>query len=1007
MLGRMKILAIFVYVFSSIELFAQLPSDKNYFEPQHGQWPTMPILARSIMPTSSWFITESGFRIRLLDSNDIPNVHKAHHHFEKELQVRGHNVELVYKNARKPSAVIEKDSMDFYFNYFLGNQPEFWKSKVYPCKEILLKDIYSNIDSRCYFNENQNPEQDFIVKPGGDPSDILLEINGANTVSSLNGEIWVGTSVGDIVLKKPVAWQWIGNQQIPVTCFYVLQENQLSLQTGNYNKNYELTIDPILVFSTYSGSRGDNFGYTATFDDSGHLYSGGIVDTAGGQYPVTLGAFMMKAGGMGPASAPVYLGCDATISKYSADGKKLLFATYLGGRSNESPHSLVVNSDRELLVLGTTLSTNFPVKSGTAFDATQNGGYDIYVVRFSEDGTKLLGGTFVGGTANDGINDGALRVNYADDFRGDIYTDIDNNVYVASCTKSTNMPTSPYAFQKTNSGSIDGIIFSLDNDLSVMRFCTYMGGTKDDATYSIKLDYDNNVFVSGGTQSSDFPGTGNGYEKTFLGGLADGFVLKLTSDSGKLLKSTFFGTSDYEQAYFLDLDIDQNVYITGQISGSLPRTSGTYGKDNTSQFIAALNNELDTLIFQTTFGNRTTGEPELVPSAFMVDNCYNIYFSGWGSDLGFGFKGTTQNLPITSDAYQKTTDNNDFYLIALNKYAKTLVYATYFGGNQSEDHVDGGTSRFDKRGVVYQSVCASCPNSPPGLNDFPTTSWSIFPANPSIRCSNASFKLDFNITYATQANFKYNPKKACLPATVTFTNLSKNGLNFQWDFGDGNTSTLRDPVHAYTKPGIYEITLTSSDPASCNKTDVKKGKVEILEAPNGQVVLVLDFCESKASFTLTGNEFDQINWDFGDGNFDQNKSKVDHIYASGNYDAKTYLTNTKTGCKDTVTTKVPIGPVGASTLSISNVFTPNGDGKNDCFKVFGLNGNCAEARIRIYNRYGVLVYESYDMSGCWNGKVDNIGAEVPMGMYYYEMKVNFKESGKKDFNFKGGIQLIR
>jgi hypothetical protein len=115
--------------------------------------------------------------------------------------------------------------------------------------------------------------------------------------------------------------------------------------------------------------------------------------------------------------------------------------------------------------------------------------------------------------------------------------------------------------------------------------------------------------------------------------------------------------------------------------------------------------------------------------------------------VGVGNEGTTQGLEVSGNAYQKTTDNNDFYLIVLGKDAKNLLYATYFGGDESEDHVDGGTSRFDKRGIIYQSVCSSCPSAPPGLNDFPTTSGSAFPTNVSYRCSNASFKFDFSTTF--------------------------------------------------------------------------------------------------------------------------------------------------------------------------------------------------------------------------------------------------------------------
>ncbi len=123
--------------------------------------------------------------------------------------------------------------------------------------------------------------------------------------------------------------------------------------------------------------------------------------------------------------------------------------------------------------------------------------------------------------------------------------------------------------------------------------------------------------------------------------------------------------------------------------------------------------------------------------------------------------GSTTGLPITGNAVQSATDGNDFYLIVLGKNAVNLLYATYFGGNASDDHVDGGTSRFDKNGVIYQSVCSSCP----GGSDFPTTPNAYAQTNVSPRCSNASFKLDFQISNAVSSYFNANPSLGCAPLT--------------------------------------------------------------------------------------------------------------------------------------------------------------------------------------------------------------------------------------------------
>ena len=210
------------------------------------------------------------------------------------------------------------------------------------------------------------------------------------------------------------------------------------------NPNEVLVIDPEIVFSTYSGSSALNFGYTATFDTAGHGYAGGTVFSFG--FPSSAGAYQMTFAGGNIESNPIgYTDRDCGIIKYSKDGKSILFSTYLGGSiSNEQPHSMIVDSKNNLLVMGTTKSSDFPIGIAPAFDDSHNGLSDIFVVKFSEDGSQLLSGTFVGGTGFDGLNGdrpsnntSALLYNYADDFRGEIIVDDLDNVFVASSTTSS------------------------------------------------------------------------------------------------------------------------------------------------------------------------------------------------------------------------------------------------------------------------------------------------------------------------------------------------------------------------------------------------------------------------------------------------------------------------------------------------------------------------------------------------------------------------------------------
>jgi hypothetical protein len=230
------------------------------------------------------------------------------------------------------------------------------------------------------------------------------------------------------------------------------------------------------------------------------------------------------------------------------------------------------------------------------------------------------------------------------------------------------------------------------------------------------LDKNNNIFICGGTTSSNIPGRTSGLNTSYRGGSADGFAAKFDNNGNNVLVSTYLGTNDYDQAYIMDLDNSDNVYFFGQTLGFYPVTAGVYSNTGAPQFIHKLNNNLNNTIFSTVFGSVNSTEINITPTALLVDVCSNIYAVGWGGNVNNS--GSTFGMAVTSDAYKSNTDGSDFYLFNLSANATNLIYASYFGENGGVgDHVDGGTSRFDKSGIVYEAVCASCG----GTNSFPVT----------------------------------------------------------------------------------------------------------------------------------------------------------------------------------------------------------------------------------------------------------------------------------------------
>jgi hypothetical protein len=300
------------------------------------------------------------------------------------------------------------------------------------------------------------------------------------------------------------------------------------------------------------------------------MYGGGIAMSIG--YPTTLGAYQTSFGGGE---------CDVSISKFNASGSTLMFATYIGGSNSEFPHSLIVNENNELYIFGTTGSTNFPT-SVNAYDNTFNGGTscsvnyksfslgsDIFIAKLNQNGTQLLGSTYIGGSNNDGFNlNKYLVYNYADEARGEIILDENSNVYITSSTNSINFPTSTNAYQTTFGGSQAAIVCKLNHDLTNLLWSTYFRGTDTSAVagYSISLGENHSVYITGGTNARALTTMTTGVQTSYGGGITDGYVAHFNNFGTILLDFTYFGSNYYDQSYLIKTDKYFYPHIVGQTS---------------------------------------------------------------------------------------------------------------------------------------------------------------------------------------------------------------------------------------------------------------------------------------------------------------------------------------------------------------------------------------------------------------------------------------------------------
>ena len=831
-----------------------------FFIENRGQWES-DILFRTEIPGGFLFLKKQSFVYVFYDASKVSALHGKSQAAESVSplakasdvnNISAHGVEVQFLNAAQVVSHIPKRPVSTQFNYFIGNEKKSWASDVKGYEEVMYENVYPGIDMRIYMHQF-TLKYEFIVHPQADASQIALKYVGTPDISlNEKGQAIIKTSLGQFKEAEPYSFQDINKKAVEVPSGFVLDKENIlhfSLPKG-YDKSAALTIDPELIFSTYSGSIPDNWGHTATYDDDGNLYSGGTV--FGINFPATVGAFQVRFQGL----------VDVAIMKFNPDGSDLIYATYLGGNSTDVPTSLIVNSKKELLILGSTSSRNFPISTGafqTAFGGGTNlipisglnmpNGSDIFVSKLSVDGKQLVASTYLGGSGNDGVSteDRVGIKNYGDSFRGEIIVDKNDNVIIASSTNSANFPVKNSQQNKLN-GRQDGVLAKFSTDLTNLLLSTYIGGDQYDAAFSVKLSGTGDIYVTGITQSTNLTVHATAYQAK-LNGTEDAFIARFSAD--QLAGITYLGTDKADGAYLLDLDQSGNVYVYGLSQGSYPVSAGVYNNAKSGQFIHALDATLSKTIFSTVIGSGR-GTPDISPTAFLVNECGNIYIAGWGGNVNSATDhnpaSTTNGLIVTQDAIQPVTNGNNFYIAILETGAKSLLYATYFGSdsrasNIQGDHVDGGTSRFNKNGVIYHATCAC------GGSHFPVTPQAWSKTNNSSNCNNAAFKIDIDrlkADFDVYEGTKKDVLRGCAPLSLSFVNTSEGGVDYMWNV-QGNTISREKDQAAYnfTTPGEYTVTLQAYNRLTCKRVDIAEKKI-IVESINATVKSDTTVCENTA-----------------------------------------------------------------------------------------------------------------------------------------------------------------
>jgi len=446
-----------------------------------------------------------------------------------------------------------------------------------------------------------------------------------------------------------------------------------------------------LVYSTYLGGSDNDLAYDIFIDNNDNVYVEG--DTSSTDFP-TRNAFQGTYGG----------GSDAFVSRIDTTKSGLLslvYSTYLGGNDYDRSLSVAADIRGNVFVSGNTGSIDFPTQN--AFQGSYGGGVeDGFITRI--DTTKsgvssLLYSTFLGGRNGDSFSKMSI--------------DKKNDVYVVGQTYSTDFPTRN-AFQGIyGSGLCDIFVSRIDTTKSgdsSLIYSTFLGGSNDDYYFHMSLDTKGNVYVTGGTNSTDFPAR-NAFQDTYGGGWEDAFVTRIdTTQSGalSLVYSTYLGGDDYDWGFCITVDARGNVFVTGWTCSINFPTQNAFQDDlggeisyDSDTFVTKINTTqsgVSSLLYSTYLGGYYNDYSDDI----VIDRMSHVYVAGWTQSTNFPMRNAFQasyggGWGDTFVAMIDTTRSG----------ASSLLYSTYLGGsdddifsdmfidNNGDLYITGSTYSFD------------------------------------------------------------------------------------------------------------------------------------------------------------------------------------------------------------------------------------------------------------------------------------------------------------------------
>ncbi len=536
-------------------------------------------------------------------------------------------------------------------NYFLGDKDR-WKTDIPAWQEVSIGEVYEGIELklRAYGN---SVEKLFAVHPQGSVSDIKLKIEGSKGLRlGKDGELEIETEIGTVKFTKPVAYQEINGRRVEVAAAYSISQSEYGFQVGDYDRSKTLIIDPVLVYSTYLGGSGTDYGHSIAIDSSGNIYVSGRTNST--DFPIASPLQASNAGDF-----------DAFVTKINPSGSAVIYSTYLGGSGKESGcGGIAIDSSGNAYIAGYTYSDDFPT-TASAFQGSRAGDRDGYVTKIDASGSALVYSTYLGGSGFDWPCGWSIVI------------DSSRNAYVVGVTGSTDFPTTASAFQGSYAGGTwDVFVTKINPSGSALVYSTYIGGSDKDAGWSIAVDSSGNAYIAGYSYSGDFPTTASALQGSHAGGGGkDVIVVKINASGSDLLYSTYLGgsgTDDY--GHGIAVDSSGNAYVTGKTNSTDFPTASPLQASNAGGrdvFVTKINPSGSALLYSTYLG----GNDNDFGMGIITDSSGNAYLTG---------KTKSTDFPTASALQASNAGGWDAFVSGINASGSALLYSTYLGGSGTD-----------------------------------------------------------------------------------------------------------------------------------------------------------------------------------------------------------------------------------------------------------------------------------------------------------------------------------